>query len=82
MTTICLPQLHSTLEYRQGSYYVSDVVNDALYGAEDGSDLADAMDDVSRYVTLRTWTNEQWCALLRKCVLALSRPSHSPTTSR
>lgn len=82
LTTICLPQLHSTLEYRQGSYYVSDVVNDALYGAEDGSDLADAMDEVSRYVTLRTWTNEQWCALLRKCVLALSRPSHSQLIRR
>lgn len=39
-------------------------------GAEDGSNLLPAIDEMAHYDTLRNWTSDQWAALLKKFVIS------------
>ena len=61
-------QLRSKVESSKGDTFSGNVITDFLYGAEDGSHLGPSLDDVSRYATLRTWTNDDWVRVLRKYV--------------
>lgn len=42
------------------------ILTDALFGAEDGSDLGPSMAGMTRYGTLSSWTASDWAALLSK----------------
>ena len=61
-----LLQLRSKLESSKGETFSGNVIGDFLYGAEDGSDLKAAMDDIAYYAELRTWPSDQWTGLLKK----------------
>jgi len=61
-------QLLSNLETSKGDYFVSNIIDDFLYGTEDGSELHPSMDETKYYNTLRSWTSSQWTALLSKYV--------------
>ena len=59
-------QLRSKVESSKGDTFSGTVIADFLYGAEDGSNLSSALDDISRYDVLRKWTSNDWVQLLRK----------------
>ncbi|KAK7694817.1 hypothetical protein QCA50_002005 [Cerrena zonata] len=59
----------SRMENEQGDAFNMVVLLDALYGKEDGSDLAPACDDISHYAELKKWTNADWTNLIRKYFL-------------
>ncbi|KAI0652259.1 Metalloenzyme, LuxS/M16 peptidase-like protein [Trametes meyenii] len=59
-------QLRSKVESSQGDTFSGNVITDALYGSEDGSELAPSMDEINQYAELKQWTNKQWTDLLRK----------------
>lgn len=59
-------QLRSKVESSKGDVFSGTVITDFLYGKEDGSDLGPALEDISRYEQLRSWTNEDWVKLLKK----------------
>ncbi|KAI0815109.1 Metalloenzyme, LuxS/M16 peptidase-like protein [Irpex lacteus] len=59
-------QFRSKLESSKGDTFYGSVINDALYGAADGSDLPDVFDEMSHYDVLRKWTSEDWVNLLKK----------------
>ncbi|BEI83257.1 hypothetical protein CcaverHIS002_0311250 [Cutaneotrichosporon cavernicola] len=42
------------------------VIQDFLYGNEDGKDLPEAFDELKDFTILESWTAEQWAALLDK----------------
>jgi Zn-dependent M16 (insulinase) family peptidase len=69
------------LESAKGDTFSSAVINDVLYGAEDGSELLASMDEMKYYEQLRNWSSEQWSTLLRKyyvdppAVVVIGRPS-------
>ena len=65
-------QLRSKLESSQGDTFSGNVITDALYGAEDGSNLAPSMDEIKMFVELKQWTSQQWADLLRKSVFRIS----------
>ena len=62
-------KLRSALEGSKGDYFSGDIINDFLYGAEDGSELHPSMDEITYYNVLRSWTSSQWTTLLSKYVL-------------
>ena len=57
-------QLRSTLESSRGDFFSDAIINDFLYGAEDGSELQASMVGITDYNTLRSWTSSQWTELL------------------
>ncbi|KAH9941151.1 Metalloenzyme, LuxS/M16 peptidase-like protein [Epithele typhae] len=59
-------EARNSLESNRGGYFLEEVATDVLYGAPDGSDLAGSLDQMTMLKTLKTWTSEQWVALLRK----------------
>lgn len=59
-------QLKSKLESAKGDTFSSTVINDVLYGQENGSELLSSMDDMNYYNQLTSWTKDQWSDLLRK----------------
>jgi Zn-dependent M16 (insulinase) family peptidase len=59
-------QFRSKLESARGDVFSGTIIDDFLYGETDGSELPEAMDEISAYDTLRGWTSEQWTSLLRK----------------
>jgi Zn-dependent M16 (insulinase) family peptidase len=59
-------QLRSKLESSKGDTFSGTVINDALYGAQDGSELPAAFDEMNRYNELRKWTSDDWINLLKK----------------
>ncbi|KAI0348495.1 hypothetical protein BDW22DRAFT_1404375 [Trametopsis cervina] len=59
-------QLRSKLESSKGDVFSGTVITDALYGAQDGSDLPAAFDEMKRYDELRKWTSDDWVQLLKK----------------
>ena len=59
-------QLRSKVESSKGDTFSGTVITDFLYGAEDGSNLGPALDEISRYDVLRTWSSDDWVRLLRK----------------
>lgn len=61
-------QLRSKLESAKGDTFSGTVINDALYGAQDGSDLPAAFDEMKRYDELRKWTSDDWINLLKRFV--------------
>ena len=61
-------QLQSKLESSKGDTFSGTVINDALYGAEDGSQLAPSLDEMKRYDQLRQWTSDDWVNILKKWV--------------
>lgn len=59
-------QLRSKVESSKGDTFSGTVISDFLYGTEDGSDLAPALDEISKFDLLRAWTNDDWVRLLKK----------------
>jgi Zn-dependent M16 (insulinase) family peptidase len=59
-------QLRSKLESAKGDTFSGAVIDDVLYGKEDGSLLANSMDEINQYAELRTWSSPQWSDLLRR----------------
>lgn len=74
-------QLRSKLESAKGDTFSGAVISDFLYGASDGSELVDAMDDMNHYAELRTWDSGRWTGLLQKyyidppSVVVVGKPS-------
>lgn len=74
-------QLRSKLESAKGDTYSTDVINDFLYGSEDGVDLPLSMDDMKEYAALREWSSDQWAGLLNQyyvdtnSVVVVGKPS-------
>lgn len=50
---------------------------DALFGAEDGSELEGAFKDMSRCKTLMAWSSSDWQKLLTELVVASALPFHA-----
>lgn len=59
-------QLRSKLETSKGDTFSSAIIADFLYGAEDGSELEDALNEFREYAELRKWTNKQRTDLLAR----------------
>ncbi|KAJ7630999.1 Metalloenzyme, LuxS/M16 peptidase-like protein [Roridomyces roridus] len=59
-------QLRSKLESAKGDTFSGTIINDFLYGAEDGSELEASMDEMNQYAAVRKWTSKQWTDLLQK----------------
>lgn len=59
-------QFLSKLESAKGETLSGALITDFLYGAPDGSDLPDALDEIKYYGTLRTWSSKDWAKLLTK----------------
>lgn len=59
-------QLRSRLETNKGDTFSSDVIEDFVLGADDGSNLETGMNMMPLYDTLRTWTDQQWRSLLKQ----------------
>lgn len=59
-------QLRSKLESAKGDTFSGTIINDFLYGAEDGSELEASMDEINQYAEVREWTSKQWTDLLQK----------------
>ncbi|KAF8168013.1 Metalloenzyme, LuxS/M16 peptidase-like protein [Crassisporium funariophilum] len=57
-------QLRSKLESAKGDTFSGTIITDFLYGAEDGSELYDSMDEINQYASLRLWSSQQWLDLL------------------
>ncbi|KAF8922457.1 Metalloenzyme, LuxS/M16 peptidase-like protein [Mucidula mucida] len=74
-------QLRSKLESSKGDTFSSTVISDFLYGPEDGSELAKAVDDIKQYEELRKWTSKQWTDLLSETyikpssIVVIGKPS-------
>ena len=56
----------SRMENEKGDAFNMAVLLDALYGKEDGSELATACEDISCYTELKKWTNSDWTNLIKK----------------
>lgn len=61
-------QFLSKLESAKGETLSGALIADFLYGAPDGSELSDALDEIKYYGTLRTWSSKDWATLLTKLV--------------
>jgi len=72
--------LLGTLETDSSSYVQGSILQEILYGAEDGSQLADVFDDLEIIKKLQTFTENDWLSILDKCVGSSSPPS--PPCSR
>ncbi|KAG6337340.1 hypothetical protein ID866_1765 [Astraeus odoratus] len=59
-------QLRSKLESAKGETLSDTLITDFLYGAPDGSDLSDALDEMKYYDILRTWSSGDWVNILTK----------------
>ncbi|KAF7306997.1 hypothetical protein MIND_00492500 [Mycena indigotica] len=59
-------QLRSRLESAKDDIFSGTIITDFLYGAEDGSELGPALDEIRYYGTLREWKSEEWTKLLEK----------------
>ncbi|KAJ3514376.1 hypothetical protein NLJ89_g2417 [Agrocybe chaxingu] len=59
-------QLRSRLESAKGDTFSGTIISDFLYGPEDGSELHASMDEITYFNILKTWTSDQWAALLSK----------------
>ncbi|ETW86965.1 Metallo peptidase M16 [Heterobasidion irregulare TC 32-1] len=59
-------QLLNKLEADGGDAFSGALISEALYGRRDGSQIEEALDELKQLAKLRTWTNEQWTALLKK----------------
>lgn len=59
-------QLRSKVEASKGDTFSGTVISDFLYGAEDGSNLSSALDEISGFNIVRTWTSDDWVRLLNK----------------
>ena len=69
-------QLLNKLEADGGDAFSGALISEALYGRRDGSQIEEALDELKHLAKLRTWTNEQWTALLKKCVSCARTISH------
>jgi Zn-dependent M16 (insulinase) family peptidase len=61
-------QIRSRIESSKGDAFAGSIITDFLYGAEDGSEMRDALDEISGYSILRGWSSQQWADLLKKYV--------------
>ncbi|KAF8078531.1 Metalloenzyme, LuxS/M16 peptidase-like protein [Lyophyllum atratum] len=74
-------KLRSKLESAKGDTFSGNIITDFLYGAEDGSELKDSMDEIKQYAELRDWLSASWTKLLQKyyvdshSVIILGKPS-------
>lgn len=73
----------NALESNPGEFYSATVINDFLYGDNDGKDIPQMMGETDRYDELAKWTNDQWVGLLKRYiidnapVIVLGKPSAS-----
>ncbi|PBK77299.1 hypothetical protein ARMSODRAFT_874850 [Armillaria solidipes] len=74
-------QLRSKLESAKGDTFSTNIITDFLYGAEDGSELKDSMDEINQYNEIRSFSSKQWTDLLKKyfidpaSVVVIGKPS-------
>ncbi|KAG6845767.1 hypothetical protein H0H87_003821 [Tephrocybe sp. NHM501043] len=74
-------QLRSKLESAKGDTFSGSIITDFLYGAEDGSNLKESMNDIKQFTELRGWSSESWTSLLQKYyidahpVIIIGKPS-------
>ncbi|GLB36235.1 putative insulinase (Peptidase family M16) [Lyophyllum shimeji] len=74
-------KLRSKLESAKGDTFSGNIITDFLYGAEDGSELKDSMDEINQFAELRGWSSNNWTSLLQKyyvdapAVIVLGKPS-------
>ncbi|KAL6304310.1 Metalloenzyme, LuxS/M16 peptidase-like protein [Sparassis latifolia] len=74
-------QLRSKVETSKGDTFSGTVIDDVLYGVEDGSELGPSLDEIKQYSQLRLWTSTQWTDVLKKyyvdppCVVVRGKPS-------
>jgi hypothetical protein len=61
-------QFRSKVESHGGDAFATTMIGDFLYGRSDGSQIKAALDEITFYNTLRTWSNEQWTDFIQKCV--------------
>ncbi|KAL4071016.1 Metalloenzyme, LuxS/M16 peptidase-like protein [Scleroderma citrinum] len=59
-------QFLSKLEFAKGETISGTLITDFLYGAQDGSDLQNALDEIKYYDALRSWSSKDWANLLTK----------------
>lgn len=64
--TLMLLQLRSKLESAKGDTFSMSIINDFLYGPEDGSEIEPSLDEFSQMEALREWSSQQWTDLLQK----------------
>lgn len=57
-------QLRSKLEASKGDTFSNAIIADFIYGAEDGSELPEALNEFHQYNELRNWSSKQWTNLL------------------
>lgn len=57
-------KLLNLLETKPGDAFSDVIINDFLYGTDDGGDLQKAMDEMRRFDVLDSWSSEQWVKLL------------------
>ena len=56
----------NTLEKDASDALTTALLSDFLFGAEDGKDLPESLDDMKRFKELLSWSGQQWADLLRK----------------
>ncbi|KAF8592090.1 hypothetical protein K439DRAFT_1401667 [Ramaria rubella] len=59
-------KFYSALESSGGDLFSGIIISEFLYGREDGGSLPVAMNEVTQFATLATWSEAQWIELLRK----------------
>ena len=66
-------KFRSKIESEGGDAFASTMIGDFLYGRSDGSQIADALDEIKLYNTLRTWSNKQWTDFIQTCAQSVQR---------
>jgi hypothetical protein len=66
-------KFRSKIESEGGDVFASTMIGDFLYGRSDGSQIAEALDEIKHYNTLRTWSNKQWTDFIQKCAQSVQR---------
>lgn len=77
---IVATQLRSRLESDGGDTFSNVLISDFIYGKEDGSEIAPALDEMREYEELKGWTSKQWTDLIQRFV-PLSLVHHHPQHS-
>ncbi|GAA5830688.1 hypothetical protein JCM5353_004086 [Sporobolomyces roseus] len=61
--------LEQTMESKPGVYIQTGVMQDIIYGKENGSQLKDAFSDLAMLKKLSKWTEEDWVDLMKEYLL-------------
>jgi len=66
-------KLLNMLETKPADAFSDVIINDFLYGSQDGQDLQKSMDEMKRFDILDSWTSDQWVNLLKQYLIANQR---------